>query len=272
MGGYARPEKTALSLLRVRDVNFGFNGTAVLKGVTFSLEPGEFVGLVGPNGVGKSTLLKVISGLLPGASGQVTLLGRPLRTYRPQEVARLIAHVPQSAALDFAFTVREVVLMGRSPYLGRFQLEGPHDRAIADQAMRLTDTLHLARRFVNTLSGGERQRVLLARALAQQPRILLLDEPTNDLDIRHQLTLMELVRKLAHEQGLGVIAAIHDLPLAARFCDRVLLLSQGVIVANGSPPEVFTPHTLVQAFGVEAVVEHEPVTGGLRLTPLRPAS
>ncbi len=260
------------ALLAASNLAFAYNGTPILQHFTFELRGGELVGLVGPNGAGKSTFLRLISGLLRPGAGRVELLGRPLGRYSIREIARLVAHVPQSTAFDFPLTVREVVLMGRSPYLGRFQIEDEQDRVIADAAMRTTDTLRFARRFVNTLSGGERQRVLIARALAQQPRILLLDEPTSNLDIRHQLELLELVRNLAHQQQIGVVAAIHDLPLAARFCDRVALLAEGRIVADGRPADVFTPDQLARVFGVEVTVDREPVTGGLRLVPLRAAA
>ncbi len=259
-------------LLQASDLTFGYNGTLILDNVSFTLHAGEFVGLVGPNGAGKSTLLKLITGFWRSTEGHITLLGKSINHYAPKAVAQIIALVPQTTSLDFAFTARELVLMGRSPHLGRFQVESAHDRAVADQAMQTTDILPLGRRFVNSLSGGERQRVLIARALAQEPRVLLLDEPTSNLDIKHQLSLLGLVRDLAHDRGLGVVAAIHDLALAARFCDRIVLLSQGSVVAAGSPAEVFTQHTLVETFGVEVKVETEPVTGGLRLTPLRPVS
>ncbi len=258
-------------VLQAEGLSFAYNGAPVLDGLAFQLRAGELVGLVGPNGSGKSTLLKLLSGLLRPRAGDVQLLERPLATYGVKEVARVVAYVPQSTLLDFAFTVREVVLMGRSPYLGRFAVEGEQDRRVAEEAMRRTETLSLARRFVNTLSGGERQRVLIARALAQQPRVLLLDEPTSNLDIKHQLALLTLVRDLAHRSGIGVVAAIHDLPLAARFCDRVALLAQGHVVADGRPAEVFTPYRLAEVFGVEVSVDREPVTGSLRLMPLRPA-
>lgn len=258
-------------LLNANQLSFAYNGSPVLKEFTFSLEAGELVGLVGPNGVGKSTFLKLISGLLKPDQGDVQLLSRSLQRYGVKDVAQVVAHVPQNTVFDFPLTVREVVLMGRSPYLGRFQIEGPQDRAIADEAMRTTDTLRFSERFINTLSGGERQRVLIARALTQQPRILLLDEPTSSLDIKHQLELLALVQDLAHRCGIGVVAAIHDLPLAARFCDRIALLAQGQVVADGKPDEVFTPYRLAEVFGVEVTVEREPATGSLRLVPLRPA-
>jgi len=227
---------------------------------------GETVGLIGPNGAGKTTLLKVLGGLIRDVEGEVWLQGRLLREYSPREVARLVAHVPQTTALDFAFTVREVVLMGRSPYLGRFQLEQPLDRQVAEQAMRTMNVQALSERFINTLSGGERQRVLIARALAQQPRILLLDEPTANLDVKHQLEVLSLTTRLAHQHGLAIVAAIHDLDLAARFFDRLVLLHEGRILADSTPEVVLTPSNLAEAFGVQVNIYRDPFTQVLRLS------
>jgi iron complex transport system ATP-binding protein len=193
-------------LIEAREVSFALDGATLLEAVSLSIRPGEMVGLIGPNGAGKSTLLRVLGGLWRGARGEIRLAGRPLAACSPREVARLVAHVPQSTALDFAFTVREVVLMGRSPHLGRWQIEGAADRQIAEDAMRMMAVDDLAERFVNTLSGGERQRVFIARALAQQPHVLLLDEPTANLDVRHQLEVLHLVAQRAEEEGLAVLA------------------------------------------------------------------
>jgi iron complex transport system ATP-binding protein len=168
--------------------------------------------------------------------------------------------------MDFAFTVREMVLMGRSPHLGRFQLEGPEDRRIADEAMRAMHVLEFADRFVNTLSGGERQRVFVARALAQQPRVLLLDEPTANLDVRHQIDLLAMIRHLAHDEGLCVIAAIHDLDHAANFCDRLMLVHEGRLIADDKPEAVLTPEHLGMAFHVKARTFRDPFTDSLRLS------
>jgi len=178
----------------------------------------------------------------------------------------MIAHVPQSTVLDFAFTVREIVLMGRSPHLGHFKLEGAEDRRVADEAMRMMAISDLADRFVNTLSGGERQRVFVARALAQQPRVLLLDEPTSNLDVRHQLEVLQVIRRLAEERQLGVVAAIHNLDLAAYFCDRLILLHRGRVLANGDPEEVLTPDHLAAAFDIQAQPFRDPYSDALRLS------
>ena len=253
-------------LIHARNITYRIDEAVILREIGLTLRPGEVVGLIGPNGAGKSTLLKVLGGLWRGAEGVIQVEGRPLAGYAPRDLARLIAHVPQAAPLDFAFTVREVVLMGRSPHLGRFQLERDFDRAIADEAMRQADVIQFADRFVNTLSGGEQQRVFIARALTQQPRVLLLDEPTANLDVKHQLGVLALVRRLAHERGIGVIAAIHDLGLAARFCDRLTLLHEGRILADDTPAAVLTPRNLEAVFEVQARVYADPFTQELCLS------
>jgi len=253
-------------LIQARNVHYHMGATPILTGVDFDLGAGEFVGLIGANGAGKSTLLKVIGGLWQASSGQIDLLGRPLSGYRTREIARLIAHVPQSTRVEFAFSAREIVLMGRSPHLGRFQMESALDRQIADDALRTTDAFHLADRLVMTLSGGEQQRIFIARALAQEPRILLLDEPTSNLDIKHQVDVLALAQSLAHERGLGVVAAIHNLEHAARFCDRLVLMTCGTMVADGKPEAVLTPERLRQAFQIEAQIYRDPFTGNMALS------
>jgi len=255
-------------LLTTEDLSYRRDGQDILCGVTFAAAAGELVGLIGPNGAGKSTLLKVISGLWPGATGTIRLLDRPLSAYSPRETARVVAQVPQITALDFPFTVRQVVMMGRNPHLGRFEMEAEHDRAIAERALRRTRTLHLADRLIGTLSGGERQRVLIARALTQEPRLLLLDEPTANLDLQHQVGIMVLIGTLIREEGLGAVAAVHDVELAARYCDRVVLMARGAVLAEGTPAEVLTPRNLRAAYGVRAKTYADPITGHLRVSVL----
>ncbi len=261
-----RPEQKEDSLLRAANISFKLGDRYVLREVSLALRQGEVVGVIGPNGAGKSTLLKVISGVWKGAQGRITLCGQPLTSYTPRHIARLVGQVGQSVTIDAPFTVRDVVLMGRNPHLGRFEIEKPRDRHIADGAMRATQTLALAERAINTLSGGERQRVLLARALAQEPSILLLDEPTSNLDIRHQIDILATVQRLARQRGLGVLIAIHDLSLAARFCDRLILLHDGRIVAEGRPEEVLVPQHVASAFGVQAQTYRDPYTHDLKLS------
>jgi iron complex transport system ATP-binding protein len=252
-------------LLTAKGVSYRQDRHLILSDVRLSVQPGELVGLIGPNGAGKTTLLKVIGGLWSGAKGQITLLDRPLARYSARDVARIIAQVPQITALDFPFSVRQVVLMGRNPHLSRFELETERDRRIAEQAMKRTKTLDLAERLIGTLSGGERQRVLIARALTQEARLLLLDEPTANLDIQHQIGILELVQGLIREDGLGAVAAVHDLELAARFCDRLVLMDQGAVLAEGTPEDVLSPDILRKAYAVNTRAYPDPVTGHLRI-------
>ncbi|MCY4447230.1 MAG: ABC transporter ATP-binding protein [Chloroflexi bacterium] len=242
----------------------------LLDSVHLHAEQGRFVGLIGPNGAGKSTLLRALSGMLRHQHGAVLLEGTDLRSMSSRDVAASMALVSQIAPYTHGFTSFELVLMGRYPHLGRFQIEGREDNRIARDAMRQTDTERFADRTLDTLSGGERQRVFVSRALAQQPRILLLDEPTSNLDVFHQLKVLDLVRQLVNE-GLTAIAAIHDLHMAARYCDRLVLLSDGGVLAEGRPEEVLTPEAIESAFGVRCAVYPDPITGTLAISLIGPA-
>ena len=252
-------------------VSFSVEAKTLLDRVDMRAERGQFVGLIGPNGAGKSTLLRTLSGVLRHQEGAVWLEGADLAAMPARDVAAMLALVPQIAPYTQGFTAFELVLMGRYPHLGRFQVEGQGDDRIAREAMRLTETDQFEQRTLETLSGGERQRVFLARALAQQPRILLLDEPTSNLDILHQLTILGLVRRLV-DDGLTAIAAIHDLNLAARYCDRLVLISNGAVVTEGAPEEVLTPETIESAFGVRSAVYRDPVTEALAVSLIGPAA
>ena len=242
----------------------------LLDGVDLHADRGELVGLIGPNGAGKSTLLRAISGILRHRDGAVRLEGRDLESLSSREVAATLALIPQIAPYTHGFTAIELVLMGRYPHLGRFQIEGSEDDRIARESMRLTETEQFAGRTLDTLSGGERQRVFVSRALTQQPRVLLLDEPTSNLDVFHQLKVFDLVRRLV-DDGLTAVAAIHDLNMAARYCDRLVLLSGGRVIAEGTPGEVLTPEAIERAFGVNAAVYPDPVTGSLAVSLIGPA-
>ena len=261
----------ALASVDAQAVSFSVEAKTLLDRVDMRAERGQFVGLIGPNGAGKSTLLRTLSGVLRHQQGAVWLEGSDLGAMPARDVAAMLALVPQIAPFTQGFTAFELVLMGRYPHLGRFEVEGQADDRIARDAMLLTETDHFAPRTLDTLSGGERQRVFLARALAQQPRVLLLDEPTSNLDILHQLTILGLVRQLV-DNGLTAIAAIHDLNLAARYCDRLVLLSNGGVVTEGAPEDVLTPETIESAFGVRAAIYREPVTGALAISLIEPAA
>jgi iron complex transport system ATP-binding protein len=246
--------------LAIEHLSVAYQNRVALRDVSLEARSGEIVVLIGPNGAGKSTLLRAIAGTLAPDAGRVCLDGADMAGLLPAERARLVAVVPQAARLPEAFTVAEVVLMGRNPHLPRFGGERPSDYLAAQQAMQRTDTWPLAERRVGELSGGEQQRVLIARALAQEPRVLLLDEATAHLDLRHQLATLRLARKLARS-GLLVVAALHDLNLAAQHADRLALLDGGVLLASGAPAQVLKPELLRQAYGVAALVSAHPLTG-----------
>ena len=256
--------------ISAQDLTYEIEGSMLLDGVDLHADRGQFVGLIGPNGAGKSTLLRTISGILRYRRGAVRLDGVDLKSLSTKDVAAALALVPQIAPYTYGFTSIELVLMGRYPHLGRFQIEGREDERIARDAMRLTETEQFADRTLDTLSGGERQRVFVARALAQQPRILLMDEPTANLDILHQLKVLDLVRQLVAD-GLTAVAAIHDLNVAARYCDKLVLLNRGRVLAVGSPEEVLTPETIESAFDVHSAVYRDPITGSLAISLIGPA-
>jgi iron complex transport system ATP-binding protein len=228
---------------------------------------GEFLGIIGPNGSGKSTRLRLMSALLRPRRGQVLVGGRPAERLGRRELGRLIGVVPQETLLTFPFSVMEMVLFGRTPHVGGFGFDRPSDLAAAQRAMERTDTAHLARRAVTELSGGERQRVILARALAQEPAILLLDEPAAFLDIRHEVEMYDLLRDLQRE-GMTIVSVLHDLNIAALYCDRLVLLHEGQVVRIGTPAEVITYSTLTEVYGTEVYVAMNDVTGSLNVLPL----
>jgi len=248
-------------ILEARGVACGYNGREVLHGIDLALRSGEFLGVIGPNGSGKSTLIKALTGVLPLKSGEVRVAGRSLREYKPLELARMLAVVPQLSVPAFAFTVRETVEMGRHPHQHGFGALTAKDRAAVDEAIELTDISHLQKRAIDRLSSGELQRVTIARALAQRPRVLLLDEPTAHLDIGHQLDIFELLVRLQREQDMAVLCISHDLNLAAEYCGRLLLFSVGKVYASGSAAEVVTADNLGAVYGALVRVEANPYSG-----------
>ena len=239
------------------DVHYG--AAKVLDAITLEAKKGVFVGVIGPNGSGKTTLLKAISRVVAPSGGIIRLDGQPLADISSRDLARLVAVVPQETNAGFDFTVRDVVLMGRYPHLGRFAKETDADLAACDRAMELTGITRLSGRSVNAISGGELQRVIIARALAQEPRHLLLDEATSHLDISHQVEILTTIKKLSEE--IAVVGVFHDLNLAAHFCDEIIVLKNGKIEAAGTPAEVITPATLQTVFDLEATVSIHPATG-----------
>ena len=249
-----------LALLRVKDLAVSIAGTKIIDSISFSLTRGEIIGVVGANGSGKTTLIRSIAGLLEPDMGSVSVEGVDASELQHGDRARIISYMPQQVG-SHPFTAFEAVLMGRYPHLGRLQLEGIKDREIAFSAMKRTRTESFADRRLDTLSGGERQRVVMARVLAQKPQILLMDEPTASLDLEHQILTMDLINEEVAKRDSGAIVILHDLSLAARFCDRLLLMQNGELTANGTPWEVLTPENLRIAFNIEGLVEPDPVTG-----------
>jgi len=247
--------------LEMQNVTLAYGHQVVVKGIGFYIKPGEMLGLVGPNGCGKSTIIKALSRVIPPYSGRILLNGRDISQIPRKDLARLLGVVPQIALLPSAFTAFEIVLMGRNPHLGLFQYEDPRDMAITWRAMGRTSSQHLAERRISELSGGEIQCVVIARALAQDTQAILLDEPTANLDIGRQIEILDLVKGLCRENKLTVIAALHDLNLAAHYCDRVLLINKGRIHAEGTPIEVINTENIEQVYGCGSYVHTHPLSG-----------
>lgn len=243
-------------LLQAEQVAAGYERHKVLEGVDLRVNRGEFVGLIGPNGSGKTTLLHVCSGYHPLQTGRVLLGGEPVGRLDRAAVARHLAFLPQQTQAIFPYSALEMVLMGRHPYAGYGGLDSGEDVALAEAALAQLDVSPLAARPFNQLSGGEQQLVLLARAFAQAAPLLILDEPLNGLDLRHQLQLLRAIRAQV-AAGCGALATFHDLAMAARFCDRLVLLSQGRVYAAGQPQEVLTPAALRDVYGVQASLQSD---------------
>lgn len=242
--------------IRIRHLGFSYGERRVLDDVSFSVEKGEMIGILGPNGSGKTTLLKLFSAVLSG-SGEVELNGKDIRAFKRRDLSRLFAVVPQESQVNFPFTVAEIVLMGRASHHGPLGLEGERDLEAARRSMEATETLALADRYLHELSGGEKQRVMIARALAQEAEILLLDEPAAFLDLKHQVRVFELMRRLNRERGLTIVAALHDLNLAALFFPRLVMLSAGKIFRDGSALEVLTEENIREVYGIHVRVRRD---------------
>lgn len=262
----------------VQSVRFRYPGSEsptgrwILDGVSFDVQAGEVLGVVGPNGSGKTSLLKVLARVLTPQEGVVGLFGEDLASMSQHDVARVVGVVPQETQQLFPFTVAETVLMGRFPHRPRGQWtigmgwESRQDIAVAEQAMVTMDIRHVAHREVTDLSGGERQRALIARALAQTPKALLLDEPTAFLDLQHQVEICSLLRRLKDERGLTVVLVSHDLNLVGQYCDRIMLLDQGRMVRLGCPEDVIKPDVLEAVYRCRVLVDRHPVSGLPRVT------
>jgi iron complex transport system ATP-binding protein len=240
---------------------------AALDGVTLEIATGSLTAVLGPNGSGKSTLLRALLGVVRPSAGTATLDGRDVRAWDRRDLARRVGVVPQLETIAFPLSVRELVAMGRYPHLGPLRAEGPADRAAVAAALERCDIVELETRSVTELSGGELQRVRIARALAQEPTALALDEPTASLDMRHEMSILELLREWA-DGGMTVLLITHQLNLAARFADRVVLLDEGRVAASGTPAEVFRREVMESVYGWRVHVDTDPITRSLRVVPL----
>lgn len=252
-------------MLSVEKLSVGYRAP-VVQDLTFQVKPGEFIGVIGPNGTGKSTLIKTLYGFLKPLGGCVKMLERELSEYSPQKLARLVAVMPQDPPDDLGFTAEEVVAFGRHPYLRGWGWFSAEDKAAVRRALEFSDAWPLRERSMAQLSGGERQRVRFARAVAQAPRLLLLDEPTTHMDLNRQLELLELTSRLCRE-GVAAMMVLHDLNQAAQYCQRLLLLSQGGLFADGTPGRVLTEENLAAAFNVPVHIRYHPQTGAPFLLP-----
>ncbi len=239
-----------MTLLQARDLSGGYGATDVVRHVDLDVGEGRCIAVLGPNGAGKSTLLRLLAGILPPTSGAVELSGRPLGAWRRREVARLVGFMPQTVSFAFPLTVAEVVQQGRAPHLGPWRPPAPRDHAAVAAAIARVGLSGMERTAVQRLSGGERQLVILARALASEPRLLLLDEPATALDLRHQLDLVTILRSLVSD-GVGVVLVMHDWNLAFRLADHLVILDRGSVRAAGMPVEVARPELFRAVFGVE---------------------
>jgi len=259
--------------LDIQGLSFAFGNKPVLKEISFDVPHGEFLGLMGPNGSGKTTLLRCIMNYLVPGMGSISIDEKPLDSFSPVALAQTFAVVPQSSATDFTFSSYDIVMMGRIPHMAsRLSGTSKADTVAVRKAMERTNTWQFAGRAFAELSGGERQRVIIARAIAQQPKALLLDEPTVYLDISGQIEIMDLLKKLNRDDGITVVAVLHDINLAARYCDRIALLSDGRLETIGLPADVLTPEMIQSVYGVDVAVRRDPFTGSIYVMPRSPVA
>lgn len=244
-------------MIEIKDLGFDYNGKPVLDGVSLEIIPGEVLGILGPNGCGKTTLLRTLNKNLSPREGCILLEGDDLAEMTKKDIAKKIAVVPQTNEIKFAFTVKEIVSMGRMPFIESFSGESNEDLEIIDDSMKKARIWDFRNRRINTMSGGERQRAIIARALAQTPKYLLMDEPTLHLDVNHQIEALEMVKKLSDETGLTVVIVSHDLQIVSKYCDRVIMLKDHRIFAAGTPDEALTPENMAAVFNIDAVYEYD---------------
>ena len=253
-------------ILKLNNISFKYEDKEVLKNIDLDVNPGEILGILGPNGSGKSTLLRIMDGILTPQSGEILINGESYHGFKRSHLAREVAMVAQENHFRFSFSCIEVVLMGRFPHLKRLQFEDHNDLKIAIESLKATHALEFAERSIHDLSGGERQRVLIARALAQEPRVILLDEPTSFLDLKFKREVFKLIASLSKEKGLGVAIVSHDIDLVAQYCSKVVLLKNGSVYRTGDPDTVVTAENIEDVYECPVLVDRNPLSGRPRVS------
>ncbi|NLP46952.1 MAG: heme ABC transporter ATP-binding protein [Epulopiscium sp.] len=254
--------------IKIKDAYWSYGDQKVLNGINLSIQKGMFYSVIGPNGSGKTTLLKNIGNILSPMKNTIFLEEQDITTFSSKQIAQNLAVVPQNTEIDFSFTVFDIIMMGRTPYLKRFQGESQEDKQIVEDAMRRTNTWSLRNKKIDELSGGERQRVIMARAIAQKTDILLLDEPISHLDIQHQIELMGLIKQLNQQKQITVIAVLHDLNIAAEYSDTIILLHKGSVFAMDTPNKVLIPEYIYQVYGINVDIIKNPITHKPHIIPI----
>lgn len=258
-----------INIIEIKNITVKYGDYEVLRDISFNIKRGEFTSIIGPNGAGKSTVLKAVMKNIDLASGDISIKGKSIKEMSHKEKACIIGFVPQEFSISFDFTVYDIVAMGRNPYLSKFKKSKYDDSKIIEECLKKTNTYEFKDKYFNSLSGGEKQRVIIARALAQQPEILILDEATSSLDIHHQLDILELIHSLNREEGLSVVTIMHDLNLASRFSDKIVLLSKNGIIKQGKPSEVIDENVLKSVYDMDMVVRENKLLSYTEIIPLR---
>lgn len=254
--------------INIKDLSCTLGNEKIINNINLNIESNKFYSIIGPNGSGKTTLLRNISKAIEPLSQTIFVIGSDIKKLKFKELSKKIAYVPQSTQLDFNFSVMDIVLMGRTPYLKRFQNESTYDLEMAENAMNLTNTWHLRDRNINELSGGERQRVIIARAIVQQTDILLLDEPISNLDIQHQIKILDTLKTLNIEKKLTIIAVLHDLNIAAQYSDYLILVNKGEVQSQGTPEKVLTRKNILDVYNLDTYIIQNPITQKPHIIPI----